>query len=747
MGEKLGIKTISGKFLNLYHQAYKACYHLVYDLFRPTRTPLFIQMEIAECGAAALAIVLAHYGRYIPLAEARQACGVSRDGSKAMNMLKAARQYGLKAQGAQVHEIDVLTELKMPFIVHWMFNHFVVVEEITPENVYINDPAIGRRRLTKDEFSKGFTGIILLIEPCEEFQPGGQPFSSLTALKQRLQSSQKALVFVVLATLALAIPGLLTPGFMKIFVDDILIAERHAWFIPLIVGLFIITLFGAVLLWLQQVHLMRMQLNIMVKQSANFLWHVFHLPMLFFAHRFAGDIQVRMAANDRIADLLSGQLSSSVISLLTLMLYILVMAVLNIPLTVVVVLAGIFNMGLLYVIAEKMSDMNYRLLQEQGKLSGLAMNGLHIIETLKATGSEDGFFLSWVGTHAKSINSQQKIMLYNQVLLIGPTLISGLTTVTILGWGSWQIIQGELTLGTLLAFQLLSAAFYVPLGTLVGMAGQIQRIRGDLLRLTDVQHHPLDVRCLEAKIIESSCEKLKGKVSLQGVTFGYSPMEPPIIKDLNLEILPGQRVAIVGATGSGKSTISKLISGLYTPWSGQILFDDREVQEIPRDVLGHSLALVDQDIFLYEGTTRANLTLWNAEVPDRDIYQALRDACIEEEVFIHGGLEREMAENGANYSGGERQRIEIARALSINPSILVLDEASSALDAITENHIYNNLKQRACTLIVISHRVSTIRDSDHIIVLDQGVIIEQGPHEKLMAMDGHYKSLMKLELV
>jgi NHLM bacteriocin system ABC transporter peptidase/ATP-binding protein len=749
MQENKNRRSLFQYFLIAYRLTCKAFCHFFYDLFRSTRTPLIIQMEIAECGAAALAIVLAYYGKHIPLAEARQECGVSRDGSKAIYMLKAARHYGLKAQGAQVHNIEDLSYLKMPLIVHWQFNHFVVLEEIRGDNVYVNDPAIGRRRLTKKEFSSGFTGIILLLEPSDDFQPVGQSFSSYKALKERFQHSSTALIFIVLATLALTLMGMMGPGFMKIFVDDILIAERHTWFIPLIVGLAAITFLEAILLWVQQTHLVRLQLNMMVKQSARFLWHVLHLPILFFAQRFAGDIQARMAANDRIADLLSGQLSSSIVSFLTLILYIILMFFLNVSLTIVVVCVGFLNMLLLYLIGEKMSDMNYQLLQEQGKLSGLSMNGLHIIETLKATGTEDGFFLNWTGLHAKTINSQQKIMFYNQILLIGPALITGLTTVTILGWGSWQIIQGDLTIGTLLAFQMLAALFYVPLNILLGMAGQIQQIRGDLLRLTDIQHHPLDKMLAQRQEsdVSSAVAKLNGKVTLQDVTFGYSPMEPPLIKKLNLEILPGQRVAIVGATGSGKSTIAKLILSLYSPWSGQILFDDQPIETLPREVLKHSLALVDQDLFLYEGTTRANLTLWNPEIQDRSIFEALKDAAIEEEVFIHGGLDHDMNENGSNYSGGERQRLEIARALAINPSILVLDEATSALDSITEKTIYQNLKQRNCTLIIISHRVSTIRDSDHILVLDKGEIVEHGTHDTLMSKESRYKTLMKLELV
>ncbi len=713
------------------------------------KTPTVLQMEITECGAAALSIILAYYGRHISLEEVRAACGVSRDGSKAINMMKAARNYGLIATGAQVDEIEELKQVRCPYIVFWEFNHFVVVEGIGDDKIFINDPAIGQRTVDYQEFSRAFTGVLLLMEPGPDFKQGGTTPSVIKSLRDRLGNATTSLAFVTLATFALVIPGLLAPGFMKIFIDDVLIRDMEAWFIPLVLCMAVTACFASVLSWTQQIHLLRMQLKLMLTSSANFLWHIFSLPMSFFAQRFSGDIQERIGANSRIASFLSGQLSSSAISLITLVFYAFVMALLSWTLALIVIVVGAIKFTMLYLVAQKIANLNRRFLQEWGRLTGISMNGLQTIETLKATASEDDYFLRWASCHAKTINTQQYIMFYNQLLMVGPTLLSGLTTITTLGLGSWQIMQGDLTIGTLVAFQLLSASFNAPLGTLLGLAGNIQKIRGDLTRLDDVLQHPREPRVMNQQIIkDSDCPlQLSGKIELKQVTFGYSQLEDPFIDKFNLSIERGARIALVGSTGSGKSTLAKLVCGLYPPWSGKILFDGTPIDKIPRSVLAQSLSLVDQDIFLFEGTIRDNLTLWNNEIPDEDLLRALKDACVEDAVLERGGLDSEMTENGANFSGGQRQRIEIARALVNNPKILILDEGTSALDAITEHKIYTNLKRRNCTLFIIAHRVSTIRDCDEIIVLQQGKIIEKGTHEAMIQQNGFYQQLIKLEQV
>ncbi|MEN8236560.1 MAG: NHLP family bacteriocin export ABC transporter peptidase/permease/ATPase subunit [Pseudomonadota bacterium] len=716
--------------------------------WRPNKTPVILQIEMSDSGAACLAIILAYYGKYISLEEARDVSGISRNGGEAINVLLAARYYGLDAQGIQVQDIKSVEKIKEPCIAFWEFNHYVIVEHICKDKVYINDPALGPRALSLDDFSHSFTGIIISLKPGKKFKKGGLPLSTFKMLKQRIAHQKIPLTFICLTTIALALPGIITPGFSKIFVDNVLIGGIEEWFVPLALVILGATLLEASLTWVQQIHLLRLHLQVMASQSCRLLWHIIHLPMAFFSQRYAGDIQTYMLANYKIASILSGQLSSSIANISVLFALVLVMLLLNIHLTVVVVTIGILNMLLLFIIAEKIRYMNQLFLQEQGELTGLIMNGIHIIETLKATVTEDQCFLKWVGMHAQTINAQQKIYFYNQALVIMPTLFSGITTVTVLCWGSWKIMHGDLTIGTLLAFQMLSKRFHAPVATLVGMSGSIQKIRGDLLRLTDILHQPLDKQVVETSSVPVPypLRKLTGEITLRQINFGYKKLEAPFIKDFNVQIEPGQHVAIVGASGSGKSTIAKLITGLYAPWSGEILFDGQPMNTISREVLVNSLSLVDRENHIYEGTLRDNLTLWDPKVPEKDIHKALKLACIEEEVYTHGKLEKLMLENGANYSGGQRQCLEIARALITHPRILILDEATTALDTLKEKQIFQNLKAINCTLVIIAHRISTIRNCDNILVIDQGSILEQGTHEQLIKKKGAYKKMQNLEM-
>lgn len=702
-------------------------------------------MEAAECGAAALSIILAYYGRHVSLEKMRVECGVSRDGSNAVNILKAARRYGLVALGARVDELDTLYEVKLPCILFWEFNHFVVLEGIRGKKFYINDPATGPRVVDRNTFNRAFTGVVLTFEPTEDFQKGGKAFSVRKALQRRLHGSNTALFYVILASLALVIPGIVIPGFSKIFIDDILIRNTQNWFMPLIVGMVITAGLRGLLTWLQNYYLMRMQIKLTLTASANFLWHVLFLPITFFQQRFAGDVQERVAANNRVADLLSGELSISVVSLISMVFFAVVMSLLSWPLTLIAILVAFVNFILLYSVARRIADINRRFLQERGKLTGFEMNGLQAIESLKAMGAEDDFFIRWAGYHTKTINSQQRIMLYNQLLLILPRLLSGLTTVTILGLGSWQIMQGYLTVGTLVAFQSLVISFNAPLGALLGLGNQIQQIRGDLARLDDVLQHPKDIRISQIYKTPMKIKHVPPEIKFHHVQFGYSLLNSPLLSDFNWQINAGSRVALVGKTGSGKSTVAKILCGLYQPWKGEILINDKSLSQISPQSLANILSFVDQDILLFEGTVEDNLTLWEKKYSHENIQRALQDACLEDVINERGGIGSWVAERGSNFSGGQQQRLEIARALVNNPAILILDEATAALDPVIEKRIYDHLKQRACTLFIIAHRLSAIRECDEIVVIDNGQIVQQGKHEELLQQKGPYVELISFE--
>ncbi|MDD3654040.1 MAG: NHLP family bacteriocin export ABC transporter peptidase/permease/ATPase subunit [Desulfotomaculaceae bacterium] len=710
------------------------------------KVPTVLQMEAVECGAASLAMILAYWGRYVALEELRIACGVSRDGSKASNVLKAARSYGLIAKGYR-REPAALKEMKLPAVIHWNFNHFLVLEGFEQGKVYLNDPGSGPRVVTEDEFDQSFTGIVLTFEPGPDFVKSGAKPNILSALKKRLAGSHVALTFVILVGLLLVIPGLVIPVFSRIFVDDILLGGKENWLIPLLLGMGFTMLLRGILTWSQQYYLVRLETKIALHTTAQFYWHVLRLPVVFFTQRYAGDICSRMQSNDKVAQLLSGQLATNALNCVMVVFYFILMIWYNLWLALVGAAVAVINILYLRYVSRKRVDQNRKLLQDTGKLNGAAMSGLQLIETLKANGSESDFFAKWSGYQAKALNAEQEIGVSTQLLSAIPSFLTTLTNTVVLVAGGFLIFKGEMTIGMLVAFQSLMSSFLQPVTGLVSLGSQLQEMEGDMNRIDDVLKYPVDeqteeeVRDAEG---DQACEKLEGFVELKGLTFGYSPLEPPLIEDFDLKLTPGSRVALVGGSGSGKSTVAKLIAGIYKPWSGEILFDGKRRESIARAAINRSLAMVDQDIGLFQGSIRDNITLWDHTVSEFDLIRAAKDAFIHDDITSRpGGYDQTLDEGGSNFSGGQRQRLEIARALVGNPAILILDEATSALDPLTEKVIDERIRRRGCTCIIVAHRLSTIRDCDEIIVLERGKIVERGTHEELKALNRHYAKLIQ----
>jgi NHLM bacteriocin system ABC transporter peptidase/ATP-binding protein len=712
---------------------------------RITRTPVILQMEAVECGAAALAILLAHHGAWVPLEELRIACGVSRDGSKASNILRAARRYGLTAKGYSV-EPSALGQLPMPCILHWNFNHFVVLEGIDGKRAYLNDPASGRYRIDMEELDRAFTGVVLAFERGETFKRIGSKPQGARILLRELRESKTAVTLLVLLSIALVLPNVVAAGFSKIFVDDILIQHMRSWLAPLLIGMALTAVLRAALTIMRQSLLTRLQAKLAVVMTSRFLWRVLALPLEFFTQRHAGDIANRVEANERIARLLSSGIAANALSLISVLLFAAAMAVYDIPLAVLCVLISLLNVLLLRVVARRRQDLSYRLSLEQGKLLSATVSVVRTIETVKASGLEDDAFGQWSGFQAKTLNAEQQLGASAVFLDLIPTLLSGLTVATILGVGGWRVIQGSLTLGSLVAFQSLAMSFSEPFANLVNYFGGLQTIKGSLERLEDVYKYPLSPQTGGDIAIGEFPPKLAGRVELRHISFGYSALETPLLPDFSLVIPAGSRVALVGVSGSGKSTLGKLICGLYKPWSGEILFDGRRLADIPSQVFANSVSYVDQDIFLFEGSARDNLTLWDSTIGQKELIAAAQDALVHQDLATRpGNYDCHVNESGTNFSGGQRQRIEIARALVGNPSVLVLDEATAALDPITEKAIDDNLRRRGCTCIIIAHRLSTIRDCDEIIMIERGRIVEQGTHEVLVDRKGPYAKLVASE--
>ena len=729
---------------------FKKIQRLISPPDRRRRTPTLLQMEAVECGAAALGIILGYYDRIVPLAELRQACGVSRDGSKASNILNAARSYGLQAKGFKV-DLDGLRKLQCPYIVFWNFNHFLIVEGFAKDKVYLNDPATGPRTVSLPEFDQSFTGVVLISEPSAEFQLGGRKPSLTLSLWDRLQSSLGALVYCVIAGLLLVIPGLAIPAFSQAFVDNVLIEGRSDWLRPLILGMIFTAILNGFLTLLQLQFLRRMKIKLAVGMSSRFLWHILRLPVSFYDQRFAGEISSRVRLNDSLANLLSGRLATTVISAFTVVFYALVMLQYDVVLTAIGIAFVIVNVSVWRWVSRRRVDANLRLMQEQGKVSGVAISGLQSMETLKASGLESEFFSRWAGYYAKAINARQEMDTTNQNLGVLPSFLTSITSMLLLAVGGLRVMDGVLSIGMLIAFQALMQRFLEPVNNLVSLAGELQEMEGNLGRLDDVLRNAIDP-AVELDISISPTQlpaanvRLQGYIELRNITFGYNRSAPPLIENLSLSLKPGQRVALVGGSGSGKSTVAKLVCGLYEQWAGEILFDGQSRRDIPRSILTNSIALVEQDISLFAGSVRDNLTLWDSTVPFSNLVRACKDAAIQDVVLsMPGGYNADLAEGASNLSGGQRQRLEIARTLVNNPAILVMDEATSALDSESEKMIDQKLRERGCTCVIVAHRLSTIRDCDEIIVFDRGKVVQRGSHEELRQIEGKYLELIRSE--
>ncbi len=711
------------------------------------RTPTVLQMETVECGAASLAMVLGYWGRHVPLEELRVACGVSRDGSKASNVLRAARTFGMVAKGYKKDPAG-LRGMKLPLIVFWNFNHFVVVEGFGSGKVHLNDPAGGRRWVSDEEFDECFTGVVLAIEPGPDFRKGGERPSVVRALARRFSGNTNALAFLVVCGLALVIPGLVLPAFVRVFVDEVLVARRESWLAPMLAGMALTGIVRAALKALEQHYLLRMETKMALATSARFFWHVLRLPVEFYTQRSAGDIGTRLGAADEVARILSADLANALLAVGTSLFFGALMFFYDPGLALVALATVATSLAALQYSSVRNRQLNRKYAMDAGKLMGASMAGLVAMETIKSSGGEAGFFAKWAGYQAKFLNSQQEAARVATRLAQLPAALTALGNALILGLGAMRVMDGAMTMGTLVAFQSLAASFIAPAQQLVATAAKVQQAQGSVERLDDVLQYGLDVSALApAPGVKPIAEKLAGRIEFRNVTFGYSRAQPPLIVDFNLAIEPGQTVALVGPSGCGKSTISKLVMGLYEPWSGEILFDGRPRAAYDRYALVSSIGLVDQDIVLFSGSVRDNITMWDTTIAESDIARAAQDACIYEAILARpGGFDSAVDEGGRNFSGGQRQRIEIARALVNDPRILVLDEATSALDVATERQVDDRLRRRGCTSLVVAHRLSTVRDADLIVVLDNGRVVQRGRHDEMVAeRDSPYARLVSPE--
>ena len=708
------------------------------------KVPVVMQLEALECGAASLTMILAYYDKWIPLEQVRSDCGVSRDGSNAKNCLKAARNYGLEAKGYRFEPEALKESGTFPCIIHWNFNHFVVLDGFKGDYAYLNDPARGEVKATMKEFDESFTGICLCFEPGPDFEPSGKPKSVLGFVRERLQGASIAILFVVLTTIIANLMGVISPGFSRIFMDRLLTQKNPEWLIPFIIAFTALSAIQIIISVLQLVYNNRISGKLAVVGSTSFMWKVLRMPMEFFSQRMSGDILSRQVSNETIANNLVNTFAPLFLNSIMMVFYFVVMIRYNLALTIIGLSSIAVNVVVSQIITKRRINASRISLRDSGKLSGTTVSGIEMIETIKASGAENGYFDRWAGYQASVVAANTDFSKFNTYLNLIPTITSTISSLVITGIGFYLTMKGNFTIGMISAFEGYLASFTAPFSSLVSAGQTIQQTRTEMERIEDVMKYPTDAIYNDTDVdINKTYDKLSGSIEMKDVTFGYSKLDEPLIKDFNLSVKPGQRIALVGESGCGKSTIAKLISGLNQPWSGEITFDGKKVTEIDRSLFTGSLAVVDQDIIIFEDSIKENIKMWDSSIEDFEVILAARDAQIHSDIVQReGGYNYCLSEGGKDFSGGQRQRMEIARVLAQDPTICILDEATSALDAKTEFEVVEAIKNRGITCIIVAHRLSTIRDCDEIIVLDHGNVVERGTHKQLMKKKGYYTKLI-----
>lgn len=707
------------------------------------KTPTIYQMEATECGAASLSMIFAHFGKHLSLEQMRNETGVSRDGCNAGNLMRAAKKFNLECHGFRKEPED-LRFIETPCIIHWNFNHFVVFEGFKGRYAYINDPAAGRRKLTFDELDDCFTGIVLTFKTTAEFKKEKRHYTFFDFIKPRI-SCQRNTIFKLLFIGFLSVfPGLMLPVISQVFLDEVLPGKNTDWFFGLMVFMFSAILLQAGLTLYRYKILVRLQKKTVLLSAREFLYSMLRLPISFFDQRYVGDLSERVTNNANVSSFLSGDLAEIILNIFAAFFYLVMLIIYSPVLTAIAAAAVIINMIIVGITSKAISNGAVKLQQDAGKLSGTVCAGISIIDTIKASGAETEYAGRILGYSAKTITQEQKLSRFQQISAAIPEGVKMLADILILLVGCLFIIDGKMTIGMLTAFTALFGSFSSPVEKLVGFVKNVQTAKADISRVEDIINYRSDGKFDNPDNKAQIKTKLNGTVELRNISFGYSKLKPPIISNFDFKIDCGSSIALVGSSGCGKSTVSRLVSGLYEPWTGELMFDGIPLKNIPNEVLNASVSTVSQNITLFSGTIRDNLTMWNSKISEEDMIAAAKDACIHDIISQKpGAYDFGLSEGGANLSGGQRQRLEIARALATNPTVLIMDEATSALDPVVEKRIMDNIKRRGCTCIIAAHRLSAIRDCGQIIVMSDGKIVQRGTHEELSALEGNYKAFMQ----
>ena len=706
------------------------------------RTPTVYQMEATECGAASLSMIFGYFGKFMPLEQMRIETGVSRDGCVAGNIMRCAKKYGLACKGFR-KEIDALKEIQTPCIIHWNFNHFVVFEGIKGKYAYLNDPAEGRRKLTWEELDDGFTGVVLTFSLTDKWERAKKPPTSLTFIQQRLKGQYSVLFKLFYIGLLLVFPGLVMPVLSQVFMDDILVGGYTDWLTKILVFIGCAIALKMGLTYYRGLVLQKLRSKMILMSGNGFLRHLLRLPVSFFDQRYSGDLVERMTSNNNVNEFLAGDLAETVLNIIIAIFYFLMLLLYSIPLTLIGLVNVAVSLTAVFVSNKLMSGVTMKRQMAMGKLYGALCAGLSITDTIKASGAESEYTTRILGYQAKGANYEQQLSRFQQISGAIPDGFGKITDALLLLAGGILVINGNMTMGALLAFNSLFDSFNEPINSLVGFIQRIQQLKADLRRVDDIDNYGEDSRYTDQTEKTSMTRKLSGEIELEDISFGYSRLAPPLVENFNFHLRSGESIAFVGASGCGKSTVAKVVSGLYEPWGGTVRLDGVEMRKLSREVMNASVATVSQNIVLFSGSIRDNITMWNPAILEDDMVQAAKDACIHDYIMrCNGGYDYMLTEGATNLSGGQRQRIEIARALATKPTILIMDEATSALDPIVEKQILDNIKRRGCTCIIVAHRLSAIRDCNQIVVMENGKIVQRGTHRSLKDVDGYYREFV-----
>ncbi|HEX6552606.1 MAG TPA: peptidase domain-containing ABC transporter [Ktedonobacteraceae bacterium] len=733
-----------GTFLSRMWAFFWHALHALIQKMPGKRVPQLSQMNAVECGFACLAMVLTYYGRKTSISELSTRYGVGRDGLSALGIVRAARNYGMRVRAISLQQND-FRFVKLPAIVHWEFNHFVVVERWSRKRVDVVDPARGRCSLTHEEFDAGFTGVVITVEPGVAFDRHAAPSRRAfrTYVLQYIQRAPATFLQLLGASLLILVIGLTLPLLTKVVVDEILPFRMDNVMTVLGIGILVLFLSQTVATLLRGWLLVYLQARIDIHMMLGFVEHLLALPYSFFQQRSTGDLLARLSSNTLLREILSNQILSTLLDSSLVVFYVVILLWQSLPFGLLTLVIGLLQVLLLVGSNRPIRNLASRELAAQGKSQGYLAEALAGIATLKGSGAEQRAFERWSNLFFDQLNISLRYSYLSSTMTTILTALRSLAPLALLWVGATQVLNGSMTLGTMVALNALAAAFFAPLASLVSSGQQFQLMGAHLERIADVTEAEAEQKGQAVQLPPL----LSGHIRLEHVSFRYAAEAPEVLHNIDLMVEAGQKVAIVGPSGSGKSTLGKLLLGLYAPTEGSILYDSIPLQRLNYQEVRQQFGVVLQESTLFSGSILSNITLSNPMIDKEQVVKAAEIAAIDEDIMsMPMGYETYVSEGGSALSGGQRQRLAIARAIAHKPALLLLDEATSHLDVTTEQVVAQRLQTLACTQIIIAHRLSTIRNADVILVLDQGTIVEKGSHRDLLQRDGYYARLMHQQL-